>query len=119
MNNWVWVGCLLVLLAGCVGSQNRPLQLLSGGEPSYPAEARQNGVEGYVMVRYDVTADGKVANAMVVESRPAGTFEAAALQAVQSWVFKPALRNGVPQMEQGRVSTLTFKLGTGEEYSQY
>ena len=108
-----------VLLTGCISTQDRPLQLLSSGSPAYPAEAREQGVEGFVVVRYDVTEQGKVANAAVVDAQPAGTFDAAALAAVNSWVFKPALRDGAPQAQQGRRSRVTFKLGTGAEYDGY
>ena len=47
------------------------------------------------------------------ETEPAGTFDEAALQAVTSWVFKPAMRNGEPQAERGRQSKVTFKLEKG------
>lgn len=115
-----YLGLLLcVCLAGCLSSQNQPLQLISGAGPGYPAEARERGLEGYVVVRYDVTDDGTVSNAEVVEAQPAGTFDAAALLAVSSWVFKPALKNGEPQFQRGLHSTVTFKLGSGAEYSEY
>jgi len=110
---------LCVFLVGCIGSQNRPLQLLSGGGPEYPAEARELGLEGYVVVRYDVTDTGAVSNAEVVAAEPAGTFDAAALLTVNSWVFQPALKDGQPQGQSGRRSTVTFKLGDGTEYADY
>ena len=114
------VSALLCLcLAGCISAQNRPLQLISGGGPAYPAEARERGLEGYVVVRYDVTAAGGVSNAQVVEAQPADIFDAAALVAVRSWVFQPALVAGEPQAQQGLHSTVRFKLGSGAEYAEY
>jgi hypothetical protein len=49
----------------------------------------------------------------------AGVFDDASLTAVRSWVFNPSLREGVPQAEFGRESSVTFKLGVGDEYSEY
>ena len=118
-NRKILSALLCLCLAGCISTQNRPLQLISGGEPAYPAEARERGLEGYVVVRYDVTAAGAVRNAQVVEAQPQDTFDAAALVAVRSWVFQPALIDGEPQAQQALHSTLRFKLGSGAEYADY
>jgi TonB family protein len=107
------------LLVGCLGASNRPLQLISGSGPAYPATARAQGVEGFVVVHYDVTRQGRVGNARVVRAEPAGVFEDAALTAVRSWVFNPPLVDGEPQPAVGRESTVTFKLGSGDEYADY
>ncbi len=110
---------MALLLAGCLGASNRPLQLLSGSGPDYPAAARAQGLEGVVVVRYDISVQGRVANARIVRAEPAGVFEEAALTAVGSWVFNPRLVNGEPQREAGRESTVTFKLGSAAEYPDY
>jgi hypothetical protein len=34
-------------------------------------------------------------------------------------VFQPALKDGQPQGQSGRRSTVTFKLGDGTEYADY
>lgn len=107
------------MLTGCLASQNRPLQLLSGDGPTYPPGARDGGVEGFVVVRYDVTVQGRVSNAEVVRAEPAEVFDDAALTAVRSWVFNPSLVDGQPRPEVGRESTVTFKLGGGDEYADY
>ena len=100
----------LALLAGCA-SGPRPLQLLAGADPAYPAAARAAGIEGQVQVAYDVTAAGRVENAVVLTAEPAGVFEEAALAAVRSWRFRPAIERGVPVAAPGRVSVLRFRLG--------
>ena len=110
---------LFGVLGGCLAAQNRPLQLISGSGPSYPAAARAQGVEGYVVVRYDVTVQGRVSKARVVRAEPEGVFDEAALGAVRSWVFNPPVVDGEPQSEVGRESTVTFKLGSGDEYADY
>ncbi|MDH3643107.1 MAG: energy transducer TonB [Gammaproteobacteria bacterium] len=110
---------VLVGLGGCLTSPNRPLQLISGTGPAYPAAAQAQGVEGYVVVRYDVTVQGRVSKARVVRAEPEGVFDEAALGAVRSWVFNPPLVDGEPQSAVGRESTVTFKVGSGDEYADY
>lgn len=107
-------GC--ALLAGCA-SPSRPPQFLSGPDLVYPPAARAAGIEGHVVVRYDVTAGGAVANAEVVESEPAGTFDAAALASLSRWRFRPRIENGRAVSAPDRVSTLRFRLGESDEYA--
>ena len=106
------------LLAGC-SSPSRPPQFLSGPDLVYPPAARAAGIEGHVVVRYDVTAGGAVANAEVVESEPAGTFDAAALASLSRWRFRPRIENGRAVPAPNRVSTLRFRLGESDEYAGY
>ena len=64
-----------------------------------------------MLVRYDVTAEGRVENARIESAVPAGHFEAAALDAVRSWRFRPLLERGTPAAAPNRVSEVAFKLG--------
>ena len=101
---------LIAVLTGCT-SLSRPPQFIGGADLVYPADARTSGVEGRVVVRYDVTAAGTVANAVVVESEPRGVFDAAALDAVRSWRFRPMVDRGEVVAAPARVSELVFRLG--------
>ena len=101
---------LTVVLIGCA-SPTRPPQFIGGADLVYPPAARASGVEGRVVVRYDVTAEGTVANAVVVESEPPGVFDAAALDAVRSWRFRPMVDRGEVVPAPARVSELVFRLG--------
>ena len=113
----IWLS-VVVTLCACA-AQNRPLQLLSGAGPKYPVEARAQGIEGQVDVRYDVSVDGRVENAVVVRSDPADLFDAAALAAVTSWRFNAPLVDGRRIRALGRVSTVYFRLSGGEAYERY
>src|SRR5438105_9029227 len=62
--------------------------------PVYPDLAREAGVDGQVLVQALVGKDGKVKGTKVVKSIP--MLDAAAITAVQQWVFKPALSNNKP-----------------------
>ena len=59
-----------------------------------PKEARDAGVSGVVMVQALVGADGRVKDAKVVKSIP--MLDAAAVEAVRQWTFKPARTKGQP-----------------------
>ena len=109
-------GC--ALLAGC-SAPSRPAQFLSGPDLVYPSAARAAGIEGHVVVRYDVTAAGAVANPRIVESEPAGTFDAAALASLSRWRFRPRVESGQAVSAPNRVSTLRFRLGESDEYAGY
>ena len=118
---WLLATWLLasVLLAGCAGTQNRPMQLVSGTGPIYPAAAKADHVEGVVVIRYGVSQDGRVVNAKVERAEPEGIFEEAALAAVRSWRYNPALKNGQPIAVDNVLSTLRFELGNGDLYRGY
>lgn len=108
----------LVLLGACA-SASRPPQFVSGPDLVYPAAAKAAGIEGHVVVRYDVTAAGTVANARIVESEPAGTFDASALAALTQWRFRPRVENDRAVPAPNRISTLRFKLGESDDYAGY
>jgi TonB family protein len=72
------------------------LTKVRGIELDYPSAALAKGVEGWVNVSYMVTAEGKVTGVKVLESSPAGVFEAAAMRAVSRVRYKPPLQGGKP-----------------------
>ena len=119
----VLVALALILVAtylpGCAGSQNRPMQLVSGSGPIYPPMAKSERIEGAVIVRYSVSVDGRVINARVDSAQPEGVFEEAALTAVRSWRYNPALKDGVPVAVDNVLSTVRFELSANDRYRDY
>ncbi len=109
----------VLMLAGCVSGGDRPLQLVSGAGAPYPAEARAQGIEGFVMVRYDVDESGRVVNPAVVSAQPAGVFDEAALTAVSDWKYSPRMVNGEPVAVRGLTSRVAFRLGGGDAYDDF
>lgn len=107
------------LVSGCLGSRDRPLQLIKGADPQYPVEARQAGVQGFVTVSYAVSAAGVVSNVAVVESQPAGVFDAVTISAVQRWRYKAPQRAGQAVAVERVTSTLRFALASSEDASKY
>jgi TonB family protein len=65
-------------------------------ELEYPDRALAKGVEGWVSISYMVTTEGKVTGMKVLDSSPAGVFEAAATQALSRVRYKPMLQGGKP-----------------------
>ena len=106
---------LTLLLTGCV-AQNRPLQLLSGAGPIYPATAKADGIEGDVVVEYRVTEDGAVTDARVVTAEPPGVFDEAALTAIRRFRYRPRQEAGVPVAVPSVRSTIRFRLDTDDRY---
>ena len=64
--------------------------------PAYPEEAKALGQSGHVVLKLRVGPDGRVREAVVEESVPAGLFDAASLAAAQRWIFDPPKEHGVP-----------------------
>jgi protein TonB len=78
---------------------DQPPRVLRSIPPRYPFVARQKGLEGRVVVRFVVSAEGDVLEPEVAEVEPpdiAGVFDTAALQAVSRYKFKPAVKDGEP-----------------------
>lgn len=99
------------LLSACLTNPNQPPQLLRGDTLEYPPAARAAGIEGIVEIRYDVKVDGSVHNARILSAQPADTFDAAALQAVRAWRFRPGRKRGEPAEYTNLVSTVRFTFG--------
>ena len=64
-------------------------------EPSYPAAARRQGLEAYVVVQATVDEAGRVTCAGAVSAMPF-EFSDSAVLAVSKWTFKPAIVEGRP-----------------------
>jgi protein TonB len=77
--------------------------------PEYPLKARGNGTSGWVDLAFDVETDGSVSNLAVLDSDPKNVFDAAAVEAVRKWRYKPAQRDGHP-IEQRAQLRIRFTL---------
>lgn len=62
--------------------------------PSYPAEAIEARQEGQVVLRVQVGEDGLVRDMAVESATAPGVFDEAAMKAVSTWRFNPAMREG-------------------------
>jgi protein TonB len=76
-----------------VGGHVLPPLKLRHVDPVYPDLARRAGVRGVVRIECLVDREGRVAEARVVRGVP--LLDAAALEAVRQWRYRPTLLNGV------------------------
>ena len=63
--------------------------------PTYPERARARGWEGRVLLRVEVTADGRAAAVSIANSSGYAVLDRAARNAVRRWRFTPAMKAGV------------------------
>ncbi|MCH8201777.1 MAG: TonB family protein [Proteobacteria bacterium] len=83
----------------------KPLYRLA---PVYPRSARVLRREGFVLVEFTVTTRGRVTNIRVLESEGGKDIEHAALEALKSFRYAPAIRNGEPIETHGVRNLISF-----------
>ncbi|MDB4956083.1 MAG: uncharacterized protein JWO36_3652 [Myxococcales bacterium] len=76
----------------------------------YTEEARAAGVEGRLVIKVTVDADGNVTNVQVVNGVD-GALDAAAIAIVKTWRFKPAMACGKPVAGGTYTIARRFELG--------
>lgn len=81
--------------------------LVESRVPAYPEKAKENRIEGPVVVEAIISKDGFVDRVHVLEGNP--HLRSAAAEAVQKWRFKPYLLNGQP-VEVATTITVDFEL---------
>ena len=72
-----------------------PPRRISGRLPVYPPAALERGMEGAPTVEIWIDENGRVMDVAIVESAGA-MLDAALLEAVTAWTFRPANVNGTP-----------------------
>jgi TonB family protein len=72
----------------------KPPRLVKSVDPVYPEAARQNRIEGVVILSVKTDESGQVIDAMILRSIPA--LDAAAIAAVKQWVYEPMVIDGKP-----------------------
>jgi TonB family protein len=82
-------------------------ELLHRVEPEYPEAARQQNIQGRVILQLHIGTDGSVEDVEVLSGSP--ILARASTDAVKQWKFKPRVRNEHPVEMQTRV-TFDFKL---------
>ena len=63
--------------------------------PQYPIRAAERGIEGWVVLRFTITAAGTVENPTVIDSQPKRIFDRAAKRALKKWKYRPRIVDGV------------------------
>lgn len=71
--------------------------------PVYPVDVAKEGVNGQVVLLFDIGADGSVIRGKVERSSGDARLDASALAAANKWKFRPEVREGKPVPSQVRV----------------
>jgi protein TonB len=80
---------------------------LAQPRPAYPPDARSAGIQGTVVVRFLVTAQGTVGDVRVVRGEP--ELARAVVQMVKAWRFEPGTYRGTP-ISMWRTASFPFRL---------
>lgn len=73
-----------------------PVKPLKTERPPYPRQARQQGWQGRVIVRLNITAKGTVESGTVHQSSGHPLLDDNAVNAATQWTFEPAKNGGFP-----------------------
>lgn len=71
-----------------------PPRIVRALPATYPILAKQNGVEGHVVIRCLINTRGRAEQMQVVESVPKGVFDQSALRTLKYWQFRPGILKG-------------------------
>lgn len=77
-------------------------KLIKQVAPEFPRRAQRAGSEGYVVVEYNINPEGKVVDAVVIESSPAEIFDKAAIAAVSKWRYRAEFEDAEPDIAVAR-----------------
>lgn len=104
-----------IQFSGAIGGHNSELIPIVRVNPTYPQRASQRGVEGWVVLEFNINTDGQVTDARVIANEPSGVFDRTALRAISRWRYRPRVVDGEPQEVEGVQVRLTFTLTKNDE----
>jgi len=78
--------------------------------PKYPIEAARNGIEGWVILAFDISAIGEVVNIKILDSEPKRVFDKAAKQALRKWKYRAKSVDGRPVSQENFTVQLDFNM---------
>ncbi len=78
--------------------------------PKYPIGAARDGIEGWVVLAFDINTIGQVVNISVVDSQPKRVFDKAAKQALKKWKYKAKSVDGKAVAQHNFTVQLDFKM---------
>ncbi|WKE66006.1 energy transducer TonB [Gallaecimonas kandeliae] len=103
-------GKLEMTAPGGMGGQGQEATPLVRMDPRYPIEAARDGKEGWVKLRFTVTAAGTVDQVQVLDAEPKRLFDKAAVDALRKWRYQPKVVDGKAIAQPDQEVVLAFKL---------
>ena len=78
--------------------------------PQYPPRAMSQGIEGWVLVEFTISAAGTVKDPVVIDAHPSSIFNRAMLRAIRKWKYKAKIVDGVAVERSGVRVRQNFEL---------
>lgn len=97
-----------------IGSFNKPVDSdarpVVRVNPKYPIEAATKGIEGWVLLSFNINEIGAVTNVQVIDSKPKRTFDSAARKALKKWKYRAKVVNGKAITQENLTVQLDFTM---------
>lgn len=106
--------CLIFFAAGCASLKTRDAEIIREVAPAYPEDARQQGIEGRVVIEFTISDEGVPEEYQIVEATLPGVFEAEAIAALRQWRYEPARRMGRAVESPEAEAVFVFNITDGE-----
>ena len=90
--------------------QNQEVSPIFRIQPSYPRRAAIEGIEGFVILKFDITETGQTDNISVLQASPPQIFNSSAIQALKQWKYKAKQVEGKPIRQNNLKVQLDFTL---------
>ena len=71
-----------------------PPKVLKVVHPIYPREAKEQWIEGVVILKMDLSDKGETGQVDVIQSSGSSILDQAAIDAYKQWTFIPAIKDG-------------------------
>ncbi|MDC0598682.1 energy transducer TonB [Gammaproteobacteria bacterium] len=78
--------------------------------PTYPPRALERGIEGYIVIEFDINETGQVVDPRVLYAEPSGVFERSALRALERWKYSPKIVDGKAVRVYGVQERISFTM---------
>ena len=113
-----FVGCSNNSTKAFLHERDRPegsYQILKAAKPFYNPELKKKKIEGWVIVRFSLNETGKVDSAEIYKEDPVGVFSDSAIRSVRESIYKPTVREGIPQRTDNLRTKINFKMAPSKK----
>ncbi len=95
---------------GVAGISYSKVTVLSKQRPEYPSVAKRRGIEGRVVVVFDIDEDGRAINPRISDSGASTMFNRSVLKAIRAYQYSPYILDGQAVGLKGLTEEFRFKL---------